>query len=186
MNIRSIVRSVKRWYQRLRYPLRGTHRSLFMNGHSYFCANDFVAGAYCSIGFDCIIGPKVQFGDYVMVASKVAFVGDDHRFDRPGVPTCFSGRPSMKRTIVESDVWIGYGAIVLSGVTIGRGAIIAAGAVVTKDIPAYEIHGGIPARKVGERFPDPKDRELHDRMLELPPRPGSVAGKPGVASCPAY
>ncbi|MGZ5020707.1 MAG: acyltransferase, partial [Chthoniobacterales bacterium] len=53
--------------------------------------------------------------------------------------------------VVESDVWLGTNVIVLKGVRIDRGAIIAAGAVVTKSIPEYEIWGGVPAQKIGER-----------------------------------
>ena len=57
----------------------------------------------------------------------------------------------------------------MTGVTIGRGAVVAAGSVVTKDIAPYDIVGGTPAAKIGERF-DAKDRERHDAMLREPPR----------------
>ena len=55
--------------------------------------------------------------------------------------------------MIGDDVWIGFRAIVNAGVTVGQGAIIAAGAVVTKDVEPYEIVGGVPAQKIGERFP---------------------------------
>ncbi|MDR2976463.1 MAG: CatB-related O-acetyltransferase [Streptococcaceae bacterium] len=55
---------------------------------------------------------------------------------------------------VGNDVWIGYEAVIMAGVTIGDGAIIAARAVVTKDVPAYSIVGGIPARMIRKRFSD--------------------------------
>jgi len=54
--------------------------------------------------------------------------------------------------IVGNDVWIGLRAILLNGVTIGNGAIIAAGAIVTKDVPAYAIVGGVPAKIISYRF----------------------------------
>lgn len=53
--------------------------------------------------------------------------------------------------IIGDDVWIGYGAQIMSGVTIEKGAVVAAGAVVTNDIPAYEVWGGVPAKKIKER-----------------------------------
>lgn len=54
--------------------------------------------------------------------------------------------------VIGNDVWIGYEATILSGVHIGDGAIIGAKAVVTKDVPAYSIVGGIPAREIKKRF----------------------------------
>lgn len=54
--------------------------------------------------------------------------------------------------IIGNDVWIGYDAIIMSGVTIGDGAIIGTRAVVTKDVPAYTIVGGIPAKPIRTRF----------------------------------
>jgi serine acetyltransferase len=53
----------------------------------------------------------------------------------------------------------------MAGVSIGRGAIVAAGAVVTKDVPPYEIHAGVPARKIGDRFASAAERTRHDAML---------------------
>jgi acetyltransferase-like isoleucine patch superfamily enzyme len=54
--------------------------------------------------------------------------------------------------IIHEDVWVGTGAIILKGVNIGRGSIVAAGAVVTKDVPAYSIVGGIPAKVLKFRW----------------------------------
>ena len=71
------------------------------------------------------------------------------------------------------DVWVGHGAIVLPGRNIGTGAVIAAGAVVTKDVPAYTIVGGNPAKPIRRRFPESIAEELialawwdweHDRL----------------------
>ena len=53
---------------------------------------------------------------------------------------------------VGDDVWIGFGSIIMSGVSIGQGAVIAAGSVVTKNVPAYAIVGGIPAKIIKFRF----------------------------------
>ncbi|MCB1509843.1 MAG: chloramphenicol acetyltransferase [Hyphomicrobiaceae bacterium] len=54
---------------------------------------------------------------------------------------------------IGHDVWIGHGAIVLPGRSIGTGAVIAAGAVVTRDVAAYSVVAGVPAKPVKDRFP---------------------------------
>ncbi len=58
------------------------------------------------------------------------------------------------------DVWIGHGAIVLPGRNIGTGAVVAAGAVVTKDVPAYTIVGGNPAKPIRRRFSEQASEQL--------------------------
>lgn len=65
--------------------------------------------------------------------------------------------------IIGNDVWIGYEAVILAGVTIGDGAIIGTRAVVTKDVPAYTIVGGVPAKTIKRRFSE----ETISALLEI-------------------
>jgi phosphonate metabolism protein (transferase hexapeptide repeat family) len=67
------------------------------------------------------------------------------------------------RVHIGHDVWIGHGAIVLPGRNIGTGAVVAAGAIVTKDVPAYTIVAGNPARPIRRRFPE----AVADRLARL-------------------
>ncbi|WP_024511323.1 DapH/DapD/GlmU-related protein [Bradyrhizobium sp. ARR65] len=67
------------------------------------------------------------------------------------------------RVHIGHDVWIGHGAIVLPGRRIGTGAVVAAGAIVTKDVPAYTIVGGNPARPIRRRFSE----SIADRLARL-------------------
>lgn len=90
------------------------------------------------IGCDVLVGPGAQLISY------------QHRFADRAQPINRQGL-ELKEIVIEDDVWIGAGAIVLAGVHLGRGCIVGAGAVVTKSFPAYSILGGVPARVIGER-----------------------------------
>jgi len=152
---------VYRWW----YGLKDVAPTFYMGGPGDV-ARDFRAGPYSYVGRDCCICPRVSIGAYTTLAHEVSIQGGDHRYDIPGTPIYFSPRPPMPQTVIEDDVWIGHRAIIKAGVHIGRGAVIGAGAVVTRDVPAYWIVGGVPATKIGERFPDPADRVKHNEALD--------------------
>ena len=161
-------------WRRFRYGLKHVHSTFYM-GSNCEVMSDLVAGPYSFINNDCAIQAGVTLGRYTLLGPSVAVVGADHRPDLAGVPNVFSGRPEIRKTLIGDDAWIGHGSTIMHGVTIGRGAIVAAGAVVTKDVPPYEIHGGVPARKIGERFPHAIDRARHDAMLAGPVVHGELA-----------
>jgi virginiamycin A acetyltransferase len=104
---------------------------------------------------------KVTIGNYVSIAPNVTFlVGVNHQISTattfPFYSKLIERSPidaiSKGPIVVEDEVWIGTGAMIFSGVTIGKGAIIAAGALITKDVPAYGIVGGNPAKLIRYRF----------------------------------
>ena len=131
-------------------------------------------GSNVYIGKGCTIEVDGTIGDHVLIANSVGLVGrHDHDHTVVGVPirdatwigdADYHGLGQGTGVQIEQDVWLGYGCIVLSGVTIGRGAIVAAGAVVTKDVPAYAIVAGQPARPVGRRFSE-DDARRHESLL---------------------
>jgi acetyltransferase-like isoleucine patch superfamily enzyme len=179
MSIRSKVRAMLRgndkiyalhhrvvmWPKRIRFRLKHVHQSAYFAGSSYF-APDLVAGPYVYIGPGSHVGPQVEIGAYTMFGPRVAIVGGDHDPNVPGMPMTFTPRTAPPKTVIGEDVWLGYGVVVIAGVTIGRGAVVGAGSIVFKDIPPYEIHVGVPARKVRDRFESSDDREMHDKMID--------------------
>lgn len=121
-----------------------------------------------------VINSDVVFGNDVLIAGSVAFIGrNEHRIDDVGLTTWDSPRGPSLLTVVEDDVWIGYGAMVLSGVTIGRGSVVAAGAVVTADVPRYSVVAGVPARVLRRRF-DEKQILLHEELVASRRSPGRL------------
>ncbi len=126
------------------------------------------------IGHYVLIAPGASIyyptivGDLCMIAKDVQFIGNDHGFCDVGIPMRIA--PSKENantsiTIIESEVWIGQRSTIFAGIKIGRGAIIAAGSVVTKDVPAYTIVGGVPARVIRKRFLNNDDEKEHIRRL---------------------
>lgn len=128
--------------------------------------NDVTIGHKVQFGENCLIQCDIQFGDYVLVASNVSFIGkDDHLFNKVGVTIWNSGRGDNYKIYIGNDVWIGHGVIVIAGVRIGHGAIIAAGAVVVKDVPPCSIMGGNPAKVIRDRFPSKEQTEQHLKSI---------------------
>lgn len=133
-----------------------------MNGTTFAQNMDVRIGSNVQFGDYCNVACNVHFGSNILVAGKVSFVGrQDHTFSIPGRTIWSSKRGDNGTTIIEDDVWICTGSIIISGVTIGSGSIVAAGSVVTKDIPPCEIWGGIPAKKLRNRFATESDKEKH-------------------------
>lgn len=133
--------------------------------HGIKAGDNFYLGKHCQIEADCIIG------DNVILANRVALIGRyDHNYQQIGFPIAFAERIrnnhySWKglhsKVVIQDDVWVGFGAIILSGVTIGEGSIIAAGSVVAKDVEPYSIYAGVPAKKLSNRFETHEDLQLH-------------------------
>ena len=125
-----------------------------------------------SVGNYVFIGNRGHFGigsikidDYTMIASNVSIVGGDHRYDIVGTPIRDTGKAPQYGLIIEKDVWIGNGVTLFDGITVGEGSIVAAGAVVTKNVEPYSIYGGIPAKKIKDRFDSVEKNQIHSKAI---------------------
>lgn len=153
----------------IRFPfeVRGRGNIIFSSG--------FTSGRYCrleayavdpkadviSFGKNCQINDsvhvaainKISIGDDVLIASRVFITDLSHGIyngEHPSHPDsiCRERVLHFKPVIVEANVWLGEGVVVLPGVTIGKSSIIGANSVVSKNIPAYSIAVGNPAKVI--------------------------------------
>ena len=105
------------------------------------------------IGFGCEFNARkrIEIGADCLLASGCKFIDHDHGTSTREMPMNQQTTGAEAEIVLEDDVWLGANVVVLKGVRIGRGAIVAAGAVVTRSVPGFEIWGGVPARRLGER-----------------------------------
>ncbi len=133
----------------------GSHIGIMMRSYIYAHNNGHVKmGNLVNINTNVQIGAAdggdISVGDNVIIGPNVVIRASNHVYTRTDIPIREQGHTGGK-IIIEDDVWIAANAVVLPDVTIGRGAIVAAGAVVTGDVPPYQIVGGVPAKIIGSR-----------------------------------
>lgn len=153
------MRTLRRLYLRASLGRFGTGSSVqmgcrFLNGRKIHLGNRNI------INFGCLFDGRkfnIRTGDDVSIGPEAAILTLGHD------PQSADFADRGGDVIIGDRVWIAFRAIILPGVTIGEGAVVAAGAVVTKDVPPYEIVAGIPARSVGKR-----NREIRYQLQFAP------------------
>ena len=150
--------SLRHWYYRkvMKYNL-GQDTSIaigtFVTGNNITIGNNVVINRNCYL--DGRIG--ILIGNNVSISPETYIVSMEHDPNDPK----FSTRGG--KVIIEDHVWIGARAIISPDVTIGEGAVIGAGAVVTRDIAAYKIAVGVPAKEINER-----NRDINYKLKYFP------------------
>ncbi|QUW21248.1 acyltransferase [Sporosarcina sp. Marseille-Q4063] len=94
---------------------------------------------------------QVQIGDRTLIGYGTKILSSNHNIPNGNGKIFFSGH-SFDPVSIGHDVWIGADCIILPGVSIGEGAVIAAGSVVTKDVHAFDIVAGVPAKVIKTRI----------------------------------
>ena len=103
------------------------------------------------IGADSNVPSDVTIGENVMIGQELLVYTQNHCTEKTDIPMREQGFTKARPVSIGNDVWIGSRVTILPGVHIGNGAVIGAGAVVTKDVPDYEVWGGNPARFLKSR-----------------------------------
>lgn len=108
-------------------------------------------GNNSGIGINCEVYGPVEIGENVMMGPEVVIYTSGHNYSRTDIPIMQQGSTDKKAVKIGNDVWIGRRAIIMPGVSVGDGCVIGAGAVVTHDVPAFTVVGGVPAKVIKER-----------------------------------
>lgn len=120
----------------------------------------------CQIYGDLHIGAHCIFARNVLVISTEHIIREKPTWLISDQDTLHAelvrekARPQGKKIWIEDDCWLGWGCTVMPGVYIGRGAVIGANSVVTHDVAPYEVHGGVPNRRISQRFAFSPPREI--------------------------
>jgi acetyltransferase-like isoleucine patch superfamily enzyme len=119
----------------------------------------FELGHHVSFGKNFTCEVDVRVGDQVLISSNVSIIGTHHPFDEPSVTIYDAPRNIDSFVEIGSDVFIGFGTIIVGTSRIGDGCVVGAGSVVVKDLPAFTVCAGVPAKPIRPRYRDVPNRQ---------------------------
>ncbi len=133
-------------YCRLEHNIYFHYDGIWKVGPSIIIKDNVFIGNNCEFN----ITDKIIIEKDCLIASGCKFIDHNHSFS--SVTEIIRKQKSTKKQIhIGPNVWLGVNVVVLMGIEIGEGAIVAAGAIVVESIPPFEIWGGVPAKKIGQR-----------------------------------
>jgi acetyltransferase-like isoleucine patch superfamily enzyme len=122
---------------------------------------------YMGQNFYVSVIEELQIGNRVMFGPQCSIIGGDHSYNDPLDNMRFTKKLGDNRTIViEDDVWIGFGTLILKKAYIAEGSIIGARSVVNCKIEPYCVYVGTPAKKIKPRFDTYDDLQTYLKMMQ--------------------
>jgi len=170
---RTLTTAGRRWHSQVHFG----RFAWIGDGSKIRCHEGVVEiGAKTVIGQECTISAyrRVRIGEQCVIADRTMFIDFDHGVVEVERPIRLQGI-YMRDVVVGSNVWIGYGACILRGVSVGDNSIIGTNSVVTKDVPANAVVGGIPARVIRMREA-PTDLKWSDPVEPDPTADSTLRG----------
>jgi acetyltransferase-like isoleucine patch superfamily enzyme len=144
-----LLNRLKSSYLRFVFNAKIGTNVVYYSGVRVFTGQNLTIGDEVDLAKDVIITTAggVTIGDRTLVGYRTQILSSNHNVpDRNS--RIFGAGHTMKPIVIGNDVWIGANCIVVAGVTIGEGAVIGAGSVVTKDIAAFTLAAGVPAKPI--------------------------------------
>jgi maltose O-acetyltransferase len=156
--LRSIPGEIGCWVRAKHYGFRAGRNVRVLSHVFVYHPRKLVVGHNVGISPMCQInaGGGIKVGDNVLIGPGCMIWSQNHRFSAIEIPIC-EQEYEFDEVVMEDDVWMGAGAIVLPGVRLGKGTVVAAGAVVTRSTEPYTIVAGVPAKCVGRRSLSPSN-----------------------------
>ena len=117
-------------------------------------SGDIIIGARCTINSGCVFysGNGITMGNDVAIAANCTFAPVNHAFGSKGMLIREQRfKPGKGGIVIEDDVWIGAGCVLLDGAILRKGCVIGALSLVRGEVPAYSIQAGNPLRQIGSR-----------------------------------
>lgn len=156
--IRTAIRSARLRRAVLRAKVRGPKRFTYdteiilAKNADIRSPHFFELGHHVSFGKNFTCEVDLRTGNHILISSNVTIIGNHHPFDDRSV-TIYEA-PRYEEDVVQlgSDVFVGFGATIVGNVTIGDGCVIGAGSVVVRDLPAYTVCAGVPAKPIRPRY----------------------------------
>lgn len=150
--IHSILSTFRYYKLKLRNPKLKTGKNFHVaSGCKISKGRNITIGNNFYMGHNCYLSCHAEIGDDVMFASQVALIGGDHSINDISINMNKAPRDVIKPIKIDSNVWVGHGAIVLHGVHLKNGCVVGAGSVITKDVPQNAIVAGNPAKVIRYR-----------------------------------